>query len=187
MADPDAILLDAETSMDKAIDAYRQTLGTIRTGRASTALVEHLIVEHYGQTMPLLQLATLATPDPQMITIQPWDRGAKDAIVRAVQQSDLGIMPQDDGTVIRLPIPPLTEQRRKELVKQVHGKAEDARVSVRNIRRQAMDELKKAQRAGEISEDDQRRAEAEVERTTSRHTDRIEQLTTEKERELLVI
>ena len=187
MADTDTTLLDAESSMDKAIEAFRQTLATIRTGRASTALVEHLAVEHYGQTMPLNQLATLATPDPQMITVQAWDKGASDAIMRAIQQSDIGITPQDDGSIIRLPIPPLTEERRRELAKQVHGKAEDARVSVRNIRRQAMDELKQVQRAGELSEDDQRRAETEVDKLTGRHTDRIEELARQKEQELLAI
>lgn len=185
MADVDTVLLDTESNMDKAIDAFNSTLSVIRTGRASTGLVENLVVEHYGQTMPLNQLATLSTPDPHLIAIQPWDKGAADSIMRAVQQSDLGITPQSDGTIIRLPIPALTEDRRKELAKQVHSKAEEARISVRNVRRQAMDELKKAQRDSDITEDEQRRAEADVEKLTGQHTDQIETLAKKKEQELL--
>ena len=185
MPGPDDILLDAEDRMDKAIAAYEHTLGTVRTGRASTALVEHMHVTHYGQPMALNQLATLAAPDPTLITIQPWDRAAMESIMKAIQTSDLGINPSNDGVLIRLPIPPLTEQRRRELVKQVHAKAEESRVALRNVRRHAMDELRKAQRAGDLPEDDERRAQEEVERLMHAHTDRIDQLTKSKERELL--
>lgn len=185
--DVDDVLLDAQDHMDRAIVAFQNSLSTLRTGRASTALVEHLPVEHYGQTMPLNQLATLSTPDAQLIAIQPWDKGALNSIMRALQLSDIGITPQSDGSIIRLPIPPLTEDRRKDLVRQVHAKAEEARVSIRNIRRQAMDELKKGLRDGGLSEDDERRAEAEVDRVTGQHTERIEALSKEKEQELLAI
>ena len=113
----DEILLDADDRMDKAVGACRQSLATIRTGRASTAIVEHLQVSHYDQTMPLNQLATLAAPDPTLVTVQPWDKSALDPIMKAIQASDLGITPSNDGTVIRLPIPPLTEERRRELVR----------------------------------------------------------------------
>jgi ribosome recycling factor len=119
--DVDEVLLDAAERMDKAVDALRQSLATVRTGRANTALVEHLQVTHYDQTMPLNQLATLAAPDPTLITVQPWDKGAMQPIMKAIQASDLGITPSSDGAVIRLPIPPLTEERRRDLVKQVHG------------------------------------------------------------------
>jgi ribosome recycling factor len=179
------ILLDAEERMDKAVEAYGHTLDTVRTGRASTALVEHLHVSHYGQSMPLNQLATLAAPEAQLITIQPWDKGAFDSIMKAIQTSDLGINPSTDGRLIRLPIPPLNEQRRKELVKQVHGKAEEARVAIRNIRRSAIDDLRKASRAGEITEDEERQGSEEVDKLTQQHTERVDQLTRSKERELM--
>ena len=121
----EAIIADASDRMDKAVEAFEHTIATIRTGRAHTSLVEHLSVSHYGQAMPLNQLATLAAPDAQLITVQPWDRGAVDSIVKAIQQSDVGINPASDGTMIRLPIPPLTEERRRELAKQLGGKLEE--------------------------------------------------------------
>lgn len=183
----DDILLDADDRMDKAVLAFQHNLDTIRTGRANTALVEHLQVTHYGQTLPLNQLATLAAPESTLLTVQPWDRGAIDSIMKAIQSSDLGINPSNDGRLIRLPIPPLTEQRRRELVKQVHTRAEEARVAIRNIRRHAIDEVKKAVRAGEVPEDDGRHAEDEVEKLTHAQTDRVEQLGKTKERELLEV
>ena len=181
----DEILLDAEDRMEKAVGAYRSVLATVRTGRASTSLVEHLQVEHYGQRMPLNQLATLGAPEAQLITIQPWDKGSLNAIMRAIQTSDLGINPSNDGTIIRLPIPPLTEERRKALAKQVAGRSEEARVAVRNVRRHAIDELRRSLRAGELSEDDERRAQQDVDRLTTAHTEAIDTLAGEKERELL--
>lgn len=187
MPDIDEILLDTDERMDKAVEAYRHTLDTVRTGRASTALVEHIHIEQYGQQLSLNQVATLAAPDAQLITIQPWDKSAIAPIMKAIQTSDLGINPSNDGTIIRLPIPPLTEQRRRELAKQVSGKSEEARVAIRNIRRHAMDELKKAQRAGEVSEDDERRAQEDVEKVVARHTEQVEQITRQKEQELLAI
>jgi len=183
----DEILLDAEDRMDKAIQAYQSVLQTVRTGRASTSLVEHLQVEHYGQRMPLNQLATLGAPEAQLITIQPWDKSAVDPIMKAIQTSELGITPQSDGALIRLPIPPLTEDRRKDLVKQLHQKTEEARISVRNVRRHAMDELKKALRNHDLSEDDEHRAESEIERLTHDHVDRLDQMGKDKEQELLEV
>ena len=179
------ILLDAEDRMDKAVTALANTLDTVRTGRATTALVEHLHVTHYGQPMALNQLATLAAPDPTLITITPWDAGTVNTIMKAIQTSDLGINPSSDGRVIRLPIPPLNEARRRELVKQVSGKAEEARVAVRNVRRHAVDELRKLLKAGEVPEDDEHRAEEEVERLTHAHNDRIDVVTKAKEREVM--
>lgn len=183
----DEILLDVEERMDNAVEAYREVLATVRTGRASTSLVEHLQVEHYGQRMPLNQLATLGAPEAQLITIQPWDQGAVDSVMKAIQTSDIGITPQSDGKMIRLPIPALTEDRRKEMVKQLHAKTEDARISVRNSRRHGMDELKKALRNNDVSEDDEHRAESEIERLTHAHVDQLEALGKEKEEELLQV
>lgn len=183
----DEILLDAEERMEKAVEAFQQVLGTVRTGRASTSLIEHMQVEHYGQRMPLNQLATLGAPEAQLITIQPWDQSATDSIMKAIQTSDLGITPQSDGKMIRLPIPSLTEDRRKEMVKQLHGKTEEARISVRNARRHAMDELKKALRAHDVSEDDEHRGETEIERLTHQSVDQLEAFGKEKETELLQV
>ena len=180
-------LLEAEERMEHAVQALRRELAALRTGRASTALVEHLPVELYGSRMQLIQLANLAAPEAQLITITPYDRTAVNAIMRAIQTSDLGITPQSDGRVIRLPIPPLTEQRRRELVKQVHTKTEEERVSVRNARRHANEELKKAVRGGEVSEDDERRALAEVDRLTAQYIEQLDDLAKEKERELLEV
>ena len=183
----DEILLETDERMDNAVQALHRDLAAVRTGRASTSLIEHLGVDVYGQRMQLIQLANLAAPEAQMLTVTPYDKGSVDAIMRAIQTSDLGIMPQSDGRVIRLPIPALTEARRKEFVKQVHAKAEEARVSIRNARRHANDELKKVVRAGDISEDDERRASGEVEQYTSRHIEQIDAAAREKERELLEV
>ena len=179
------ILLDAEDRMDKAVEAFGHNLDSVRTGRANTALVEHLHVTHYGQSMPLNQLATLAAPESQMLTVTPWDKGTMNSIMKAIQTSDLGINPSNDGNVIRLPIPPLNEQRRKDLVKQVGQKAEEARVAIRNVRRHAVDELRKGQKAGDFAEDDERRAQEEVEKLTHAHTDRVDSMAKAKEKELM--
>lgn len=183
----DEVLLDADDRMDKAVAAFEHTLDTVRTGRASTALVEHLHVSVYGESMALNQLATLSTSDASLITVQPWDKGNVNAIMKAIQTSDIGINPSTDGAIIRLPIPPLTEQRRKELVKQVHTKTEEARVAVRNVRRHAIDELRKLLKDGELAEDDERRATEQVEKMTSTHVDKLEALAKRKERELLEV
>ena len=187
MIDVDELLLEVEDRMDRAIAAYEGQLQGVRTGRASTRLVEQLPVEHYGQRMPLNQLATLGAPEAQLITIQPWDRGAANAIIRAIQTSDLGIMPQDDGQMIRLPIPSLTEERRREMVRQLHQKTEDARVSVRNARRGGMDELRKALRGHEVSEDEERHAHGEIDKVTQEHVERLDRLGQQKEQELLAV
>ena len=183
----DEILLETEERMEHAVQALRRDLAAVRTGRASTSLIEHMGVDLYGQRMQLIQLANLGAPEAQLLTVTPYDRGSVDAIMRAIQQSDLGITPQSDGRIIRLPIPPLTEQRRKEFVKQVHAKAEEGRVSIRNARRHANDELKKAVRAAEISEDDERRANTDVEHLTSKYIDELDAAAREKERELLEV
>ncbi len=183
----DEILLETEELMDRAIGAYERDLATVRTGRASTALVDNLMVEHYGQTMPLNQLATLAAPDATLITIQAWDQGAVDSIIKAIQTSDLGINPSSDGALIRLPVPPLTEERRRALVKQLHGRTEEAKVSVRNARRHGIDELRKALREKEVSEDEERRAQGEVEKLASARQERLDALSKQKEQQLLEV
>ena len=183
----DDILLDAEERMDGAVASFESNLATLRTGRASTALVEHLPVTHYDQTMPLNQLATLAAPDAQLLTVQPWDRGALDSIIKAIQQSDLGINPSSDGSIIRLPIPPLTEERRRELAKQVASRTEDSRVAVRNVRRHAIEEMRKALREHEVSEDEERRAQGDVETLTAGHVATLEAIAKTKEQELLEV
>ncbi|RLT33553.1 MAG: ribosome recycling factor [Chloroflexi bacterium] len=182
----DEILLEAEGKMEGAVNAFERDLTGVRTGRASTALVEHLMVDVYGAKMTLIQLANLATPEAQLISITPFDRTTVDAIIKAIQASDIGITPNSDGRVIRLPIPPLTEQRRKEMTKQVHTKTEEARVSVRNIRRHANDEIKKAVKDG-TSENEGDNATAEIERLTQQYVEQIEAMAREKERELLTV
>lgn len=183
----DEILLETEDLMDRAVSAYERDLSTVRTGRASTSLVEHLAVKHYDQSMPLNQLATLGAPDAQLITVQPWDQGTVESIMKAIQASDLGINPSTDGSIIRLPIPPLTEDRRRDLVKQLGGRTEEARVSVRNARRHGIDELRKSLKEKDISEDDERRAQAEVEKLANGHVERLETLSKQKEQELLEV
>ena len=185
--DVDDIMLDADDRMDKAVESCRQTLAAVRTGRANTAIVERLQVSHYDQTLPLNQLATLAAPDPTLVTVQPWDKSALQPIMRALQASDLGITPSNDGSIIRLPIPPLTEERRRALVRLVGARSEESKVAVRNIRRHAIDELRKALRAGELSEDEERRALTDVEGLTGAHTKLIDEIGQQKEHELLEI
>ncbi|MEE8337733.1 MAG: ribosome recycling factor [Dehalococcoidia bacterium] len=183
----DEILLETDGLMDRSVSAYERDLSTVRTGRASTALVEHLQVTHYDQSMPLNQLATLAAPDAQLITVQPWDQGTVDSIMKAIQASDIGINPSTDGSIIRLPVPPLTEERRRDLVKQLGARTEEARVSVRNARRHGIDELRKSLREKEISDDEERRAQDQIEKMASGHVERLEALSKQKEQELLEV
>lgn len=183
----DDILLDADDRMEKAVAAFQHNLDTVRTGRASTALVEHLHVTVYGQAMPLNQVATLQTPDAQLITVQPWDKSNVNAIMKAIQTSDVGINPSTDGAIIRLPVPPLTEQRRRELVKQVNARTEEGRVAIRNVRRHAIDELRKLLKDGDLAEDDERRASDQVEKATATYIGKVDALARKKEQELLEV
>ena len=144
------ILVDADSKMGRAVEAMERDLQGMRTGRASTALVERLHVEYYGTSTPLNQLAGISVPEPHQIVIQPWDRGVLGAIEKAIQKSDIGLTPNVDGTVVRLNIPPLTEERRKDMVKVVHKRMEEARVEVRNLRRDAADHIKREERDGEV-------------------------------------
>lgn len=177
----------ARDRMAKAVEALRRELATIRTGRAHPGLVEHLRVEYYGVPTPLNQLATISVPDPRLLTIQPWDRQAIGAIEKAILKSDLSLTPTNDGTIIRLSIPQLTEERRRELAKLVRKKVEDGRVEIRNIRRDAHDELRRLQREKLISEDDQYRGQEKLQKLTDEYIQQVERVGEEKEAELLAI
>ena len=179
-----AILRSADEKMRKAAAVTHDELGRIRTGRASPSFVESLHVDAYGSSMPLNQLATINVPEPRLLVVQPYDKSQIGPIEKAIQASDLGVTPSNDGNVIRLPFPPLTEERRKEFVKIAHQRAEDGRVAVRNVRRHAKEELERMQKDGKISEDDLRRAEKDLQRETDQHVAEIDQLLAHKEKEL---
>jgi ribosome recycling factor len=178
---------DAKTRMHKAVDSLRQELNSIRTGRASPGLVEHLRVDYYGTPTPMNQLATISTPDARLIVIQPYDRGSMGAIEKSIQRSDLGLTPTNDGTVIRLAIPPLTEDRRKELAKHVRKRVEDARVAVRNVRRDCHDHIRKLEHDHTISQDDLHRSETELQRVTDEQIKEVDKVGEAKEQDLLAI
>jgi len=183
----DDVFNEAKDRMAKAVEALRRELATIRTGRAHPGLVEHLRVDYYGVPTPLNQLATISVPDPRLLTIQPWDRQAMGAIEKAILKSDLSLTPTNDGTIIRLSIPQLTEERRRELAKVVRKKAEEGRVEVRNVRREAHDELRRLQREKLISEDDQYRGQEKLQKLTDEFVQQVERLGEEKEAELLAV
>lgn len=187
MADPEEILLNADDKMDSAIDAFRRELNGVRTGRAHPSLIESLPVDYYGAITPLKQLGSINAPEARMLQIQVWDRAAVSAIQKAIQSSDLGLNPAIDGQTMRLPIPALTEQRRKELVKMLHNKTEDARVSVRNVRRHSQDELRKAEKDGDVSQDELKRSEEELQKITDRHVATIDAEAKRKEQELIEV
>jgi ribosome recycling factor len=180
-----AVYSQAERDMRKSVETVAREFGGVRTGRASTGLLDSIRVEYYGTPTPLGQVATLATPDPRLITVQPWDPTLVPAIEKAILKSDLGITPASDGKVIRLAVPPLTEQRRKELAKVVRKLAEDGRVAVRNIRRDANDRLKVLEKDKKISEDDLRKGLEQVQDLTSRVIKEIDDLVSKKEKEVL--
>ena len=177
----------ADPKMSRAIDAMERDFAGIRTGRASTALVERITVEYYGTQTPLNQVAGISTPDAHLIVIQPWDRSVLSAIEKAITKSDIGLTPNVDGTVVRLNVPPLTEERRHEFVKQIRRRAEAARVEVRNHRREAADALKKALRDGDLSEDEERRELEALQRVTDRQIEGIDARVDRKEAEILEV
>jgi ribosome recycling factor len=183
----DDVLADAKDRMGKAVEALRKELATIRTGRAHPGLIEHLRVDYYGAPTPLNQLATIGVPEPRLLTIQPWDRQSLGAIEKAIHKADLGLNPINDGNIIRLAIPQLTEERRKELVKVVRKKVEEGRVAVRNVRRDRHDELRRLQREKDISEDAQYGAQEELQKLTDGFIEEIERVGEEKETELLAV
>jgi ribosome recycling factor len=180
-------LLDAMDKMDKAVEHVQGQFATVRTGRAAPALVEKLHVDYYGSPVPLQQLAAIQVPEARQLLIKPHDRGSLGAIEKAIRDSDLGVSPNNDGVVIRLNFPPLTEERRRDYVKVVKHMAEDGRVAVRNIRRDARKAMEHAEKAGEISADDLDRAEKELEKVTHDHVERIDTALSRKEHELLEV
>lgn len=185
--DIDMILLEATEKMDKAIEVAREDFATIRTGRANAAMFNKISVDYYGTMTPLNQLASFQVPEARMIVISPYDKGATSAIEKALRDSDLGINPNTDGEIIRVVLPELTEERRKEYIKMARAKAEDSRVSMRNIRRHAKDGLDKLQKDGEAGEDDVRRAEKQLDDLTHQHVEHIDEVLKHKEAELLEV
>ena len=180
----ESALADSEKKMKGALGVLHEELGAIRTGRATPALLNRVSVDYYGSTVPMNQLASFSVPEPRLLVIQPFDKNAIPAMERAIQQSDLGLTPSNDGNVIRLAFPPLTEERRKELIKIVHERAEAGRVAVRNVRRHHKDELEKLEREHTISEDELRRAEKELQRLTDQYVAEVDQVLGAKEKEL---
>ena len=181
------VLSAAEHKMARAVEAMERDFQGIRTGRASTALVERILVDYYGTQTPLNQLAGISVPEAHQIVIQPWDRGVLGAIEKAIIKSDIGLMPQVDGTVVRLNIPPLTEERRKEIVRVVHKRMEDARVEIRNLRREAADALKREEREGDVGADEAHRQHDQVQRLTDRFIADVDRLGGAKEEEVLAV
>jgi ribosome recycling factor len=177
-------LADAKDKMHKAILHLKEEMGSIRTGRASPALLSRITVDYYGATVPLQQLASITVPEPRTLMVQPFDKNSIQSIEKALQSSDLGITPSNDGQVIRLNIPQLTEERRKELIRVVHGRAEEGRVAVRNVRRHHKDELEKLERDRSISEDDLKRAEKDLQKLTDQFISEVDEILVHKEQEL---
>jgi ribosome recycling factor len=173
--------------MEKAVEDFRKDLASVRTGRANVALLDHVRVDYHGTPMPINQLGSLSVPDPAMIVIAPWDPGAVPLIDKAIRTSDLGLNPTNDGKVVRVPIPSLTEERRKELVKHLHKVLEDHRTAVRNIRRDIKDAVEKLEKEKKISEDDKKRSLDELEKLTHSETKKIEDLSAAKEKEVMEI
>ena len=183
----DDTLKTARKHMEAAIDHLKKDLARIRTGRASTSLLDDLMVDYYGTPTPVAQVASVSVPEPRMLTVQPWEQNMVAPIERAIMQSDLGITPSNDGKLIRLPIPPLTEDRRKEFVKQAHKCGEETRVSIRNARRDAIDALKKLQKDGDLSEDDSKRGQDQVQKLTDDFGARVEDILKRKDAEIMEI
>jgi ribosome recycling factor len=183
----DETLFEAEEKMEKAVSVARDDLATIRTGRANPSMFNKILVDYYGAPTPVNQLASFHVADARMLTLTPYDKGAMNAIEKAIRDSDLGVNPTNDGSIIRVVFPQLTEERRKEFIKIAHKKAEDARISIRNVRRHAKDELDRLAKDGEAGEDDVNRAEKELEKVTHKYVAGVDDLLKHKEAELLEV
>lgn len=181
----DKLLKDIETKMKKAIDVIKKDMASVRTGRAHPALLEDIKVDYYGTPVPINQLATISIPEARLIIIQPWDKGTLKEIEKAILRSPLGLVPQNDGNVIRVSIPPLTEERRKELIRLVRKKAEEGRITIRNIRRDIMDELKEKKDSGEIPEDDYFKLSKDIQELTDKYIEQVEDILKLKEEEIM--
>jgi ribosome recycling factor len=187
MAAIEDFLADAKRRMDRSIEATHNEFNSIRTGRASPALLDRVSIDYYGTPTPLKSLASISAPEARMLTVQPFDPGAMKSIERAIQESDLGLTPSNDGKIIRLPIPQLTEERRKELVKVVRHLAEEGRVAVRNVRRDCMHHLKELVHNGDVGDDEERRAEDRTQKLTDEHVAKIDELLKRKEEEIMEV
>ena len=181
----DEVFKDAETRMKKTVEATQSELSKIRTGKASPAILDAVRVDYYGSNVPIKQVASISVPEPRLINIQPWDKKMLSEIERAILKSDLGLNPINDGNTIRVPIPPLTEERRRDLVRVVHKLGEEGRIAIRNIRRDANERLKKAEKSHEISEDDSHRAMKEIQELTDEYIKKIDEIIKDKEEEIL--
>lgn len=183
----DDLLTQAERRMESSISALKRDLANIRTGRASTGLIEHLEVDYYGATMPLNQLATITAPEARMLVVAPWDKGSMSAIEKAIQKSELGLNPSNDGNIVRVPVPALTEERRRDLVKMVKQRVEEDRVAVRNIRRDLMGDIRDLEHEKLLSEDESKRAQEKLQHLTDRFIKEAESLGQQKEQEILTV
>ncbi len=183
----DETLLDAEEKMEKAVSVAKDDFAGIRTGRATPAMFNKIVVDYYGAMTPVNQLSSLTVPEPRMAVISPYDKGSLGLIERAIRDSDLGVNPTNDGSIIRIVFPQLTEERRREFIKVARSKAEDAKISIRNIRRRAKDELDKLVKDGDVGEDEVARAEKELEKTTGQYVASVDELLKHKEAELLEV
>ncbi len=179
------VINDADRRMDKAIEAFEKDLAHVRTGRASAALLEGITVDYYGTSMPLNQVASIAVPESRLLTIQPWDNNILGDIEKAILASDLGLTPSNDGKIIRVSVPPLTEERRKELVRLIKKMAEDCRVAIRNVRRDAIEKLKAQKKDKELSEDEMYKLQDDVQKLTDRHIKQVEGVLAKKEKEIM--
>jgi ribosome recycling factor len=180
-------LADCTRRMDTAIEHVRSEFGTVRTGRASTALLDRIVIDYYGTATPLNNLASISAPEPRLISVQPFDPSQIKAIEKAIMESDLGLTPSNDGKIVRLPIPSLTEERRKELVKVVRRLAEDGKIAIRNVRRDVMKHLEELVRNGEVGDDEERRAETQVQKLTDDHVKKIDEMVKHKEAEIMEV
>lgn len=184
---PQSVIKEMEDRMNKAIASLKKDLASLRAGRANPAMLDRVVVDYYGTPTPISQLANISVPEPRMLTIQPWDKSALKEIDRALQQSDLGISPSNDGVIIRLVIPPLTEERRKELVKLAGKSGEESKVAIRNIRRDANDEIKKLEKSAAISEDESRRHQESIQKTTDKFIAEVDKIVKDKEKDILEV
>ena len=185
MPETDNLLEEAELKMEDSVDALARSLASVRTGRASPGLIEHLQIDYYGTSVPLNQLASISVPEARLLTVQPWDKRSIPAVEKSILQADLGLNPASDGELIRIPIPPLTDERRRDLAKLVSRRVEEGRVSVRNARRESVDQARSLKKAKEISEDEERRTTEQLQKLTDSFVKKISDLGQAKEQELM--
>jgi ribosome recycling factor len=187
LGDPTSVLGETERKMDSSITALKRELSAIRTGRATPALIENVPVDYYGVSTPLNQIASISAPDTRAIMVQPWDKQALQEIEKSLIKSDMGFNPSNDGTIITVPIPPLTQERRQELVRLLKRKLEESKVSIRNVRRDGIDSLRKLERAKSISQDENRRTQEQLQKSTDNHVKIVDELGTSKETEIMQV